>query len=88
MLQIRKKLLVAVLCSAMALTMSQSVAWSEASESEAVQTDTVEQAAEETEAAQEPAADISEADALAECELFASNDALELYVNKSGRICR
>ena len=83
MLQIRKKLLVAVLCSAMALTMSQSVAWSEASESEAVQTETVEQAAEETEAAEEPAASISEADALAQCELFASNDALELYVNKS-----
>ena len=84
MLQIRKKLLVAALCSAMALTMSQSVAWSESPETEVAQTETVdEQTSEESEPAETPQASISEADALAECELYASNSDLELYVNKS-----
>ncbi len=91
MLQLRKKILASVLCSAVVLSASQSVAWSETAE---VPTDagTVESAdtAEEAEDAGSEAtedtavevAPMTEEQALAECKLYAESSTLALYVNE------
>ncbi len=91
MLQLRKKILAGILCSAVVLSASQSVAWSETAE---VPTDagTVESAdaAEEaedtvsdaTEDAAVEVAPVTEEQALAECKLYAESSTLELYVNE------
>ncbi len=94
MLQIRKKILVGVLCAGMVLSASQSVAWSEntsmtaeaGSSEEAAETSEAEaegtsEAEDESEDEEEAAEPINEADELAKCELVASNSNYELYVN-------
>lgn len=84
MLQLRKKILVGMLCAAMVVSTSQSVAWSEAAD-----TSTAEAAAETTDAvaaaddAEDEVVHITEEQALAECKLYAENDNLALYVNES-----
>lgn len=88
MLKFRKKILAAALCASMALTASQSVAWSETAEStepvntseaDAAPEDTGEEDAPEEEA---PPADITEEEALAAMEECARTSSLALYVNK------
>ncbi len=92
MRKVRNRILAAVLCSAVVLSASQSVAWSEAAdnaETEAVateSTDTAADSAEESEAAEEEVTSITEEQALAECKLYAENDQLALYVNESNGI--
>lgn len=96
MLQIRKKILVGTLCASMVLSASQSVAWSEntsmtaeAGSSEATVEAETSEAADETYTAEseDTAADeeveepITEDGELAKCELAASNENFELYVN-------
>lgn len=92
MLQIRKKILVGVLCAGMVLSASQSVAWSENNTSMTAEAGTAESAdavteeesaADETEAEEEEEEDepIKEEDVLAQCELAASNEKFELLVN-------
>lgn len=98
MLQLRKRILVGVLCSAMVLTASQSVAWSESAEapstSEAGSAESVdpieediagEDTADSDEDApdDEPAAQITEEEALSKCKLYAENSNYVLYVNES-----
>ncbi|MGN1339118.1 MAG: DUF5696 domain-containing protein, partial [Oscillospiraceae bacterium] len=94
MLQIRKKILVGVLCAGMVLSASQSVAWSEnntsmtaeadGAETEAAGTAEVSDAAEEdAKPEKEP---IKEEDVLASCELAASNENFELFVNTQSGI--
>ncbi len=86
MLQIRKKLLVGVLCAGMVLSASQSVAWSEndtsmtaeADAAESTEAETEEAAGEESEPEKDP---IKEEDVLATCQLAASNENFELLVN-------
>ncbi len=93
MLQLRKKILAGVLCSAMVLTASQSVAWSENAEvptdagtvesAEAAE-NTDEEAAADTDSTAAPEASlITEEQALAECKLYAQSSTLALYVNES-----
>ncbi len=90
MLQLRKKILAGLLCSAMVLSASQSVAWSETAE---VPTDagTVESAevAEDAGNAESESKGsavkvdpITEEQALAECKLYAESSTLQLYVNE------
>ncbi len=94
MLQLRKKILAGVLCSALVLSASQSVAWSETAEvpteagaAEDAVTAEAADAAEETEAAEEDeAAPVTEEQALADCVLYAETDTLELHVNESNGI--
>ncbi len=95
MLQIRKKILVGVLCAGMVLSASQSVAWSEntsmtaeAGTGEAGSTEATEEAEGTGEAEgsdssgnEEEKAPINEEDVLAQCEVAASNDQFELLVN-------
>lgn len=93
MLQLRKKILAGVLCSAMVLTASQSVAWSENAEvptdagtvesAEAVENTDEEAAADTDSSADSEAAPITEEQALAECKLYAQSSTLSLYVNES-----
>lgn len=94
MLQLRKKILAGVLCSAMVLTASQSVAWSENAEvpTDAGAVESVEDAentdeeASDGTAAEENASEdtpITEEQALAECKLYAQSSTLSLYVNES-----
>lgn len=89
MLLSRKKILAGVLCAAMVLTTSQSVAWSETAEvsTEASAADTVESAdtADSADASEEEDAvvHITEEQALSECKLYAESDTHELYVNES-----
>lgn len=90
MLQIRKKILVGVLCAGMVLSASQSVAWSENDSSMTAEADAAanteaeteeaagEEAAEESKPEKEP---IKEEDVLATCQLAASNENFELLVN-------
>ncbi len=89
MLQLRKKILVGVLCSAMVLSTSQSVAWSETVESatddSAADTAVTTEAAADTEAEEEEAP-VTQEQALAECVLYAETDSLELHVNESNGI--
>lgn len=87
MLKFRKKILAAALCAAMALTASQSVAWSETAETAAL-ADAAEaenasdSGGEEAASDEEPAADITEEEALAAMEECARTSSLALYVNK------
>ncbi len=85
----RNRILAAVLCSAMVLSASQSVAWSEtadtAEDAQAVTTAAAD-TAEEGEAAEEEVTSITEEQALAECKLYAENDQLALYVNESNGV--
>lgn len=95
MLQLRKKILAGVLCSALVLTASQSVAWSETAEvtaeaGTAESADTVEStedaedaATEEKESAGNVAAPITEEAALAECVLYGETSTHKLLVNES-----
>ncbi len=93
MLQLRKKILAGVLCSAMVLSASQSVAWSETAEvpteagtveSADVAEETGEAAAEDSSSAtKDEVAPITEEQALAECKLYAESSTLSLYVNES-----
>ena len=91
MRKVRNRILAAVLCSAVVLSASQSVAWSEAAETadaEVAATETADTAAdsaEETEETEEVTS-ITEEQALAECKLYAENDQLALYVNESNGI--
>lgn len=91
MLQLRKKILAGILCSAVALSASQSVAWSETAEvpTEAGAADSADTAGEAEDAASEVVEDtsvevasITEEQALAECKLYAESSTLELYVNE------
>ncbi len=89
MLQIRKKILVGVLCAGMVLSASQSVAWSENNSSMTAEADAADTAPAESEEAPAEAEEeskpekepIKEEDVLASCELAASNDNYELLVN-------
>ena len=87
MLNIRKKLLVGVLCAGMVLSASQSVAWSEANTMTAeagsaeAEPEAPAEDSSETEDTNTDKAPISEADELAKCQLAASNENFELYVN-------
>ncbi len=90
MLQLRKKILVGVLCSAIVLTTSQSVAWSETVEvttgegaADAAVTADEAGAAEEAEEEDSP---VTEEQALAECVLYAESDKLELHVNETSGV--
>ena len=89
MLQIRKKLLVGVLCASMVLSASQSVAWSENTsmtaeaepEEDQAAAEAGEDAAEEetdSEPAEQP---INEQDVIDSCQVAASNENYELLVN-------
>lgn len=87
MLKFRKKILAAALCAAMALTASQSVAWSETAETAApADASEAENASdsggEEASPDEAPAADITEEEALAAMEECARTSSLALYVNK------
>ncbi|MGN1119640.1 MAG: DUF5696 domain-containing protein, partial [Oscillospiraceae bacterium] len=82
MLQLRKKLLVGVLCSSLVLTASQSVAWSETADTQAEVTETADAGQE----ASEEVSSISEEEALAEMKEYASTSDLVLYVNESNGI--
>ena len=93
MLQLRKKILVGVLCSALVLSTSQSVAWSETVEvpTEAGAADNVvtaeaADAAEDAGAEEDTEAPVTEEQALAECVLYAETDTLEMHVNESNGI--
>lgn len=93
MLQLRKKILVGVLCSALVLSTSQSVAWSETVEvpTEAGAADnavTAEaaDAAEDAGAEEETEAPVTQEQALADCVLYAETDTLEMHVNESNGI--
>ena len=93
MLQLRKKILVGVLCSAIVLSTSQSVAWSEtvdatteAGAADAAVTAEAPDAAEDSEAAEETVAPVTQDQALADCALYAATDSLELYVNESNGV--
>lgn len=82
---LRKKILVGVLCAAMVLSASRSVAWSETAEvsPEAAATESADSAAAE-DSAEEPAeALITEAQSLSECRLYGESDTHALYVNES-----
>ena len=90
MLNIRKKLLVGVLCAGMVLSASQSVAWSEANtmtaeagsaEAEPEEAESTAEASAEEQPAEEEKSLISEDDELAKCQLAASNENFELLVN-------
>ncbi len=89
MLQIRKKILVGVLCAGMVLSASQSVAWSENNSSMTAEADAADTAPAESEEAPAEAEEeskpekepIKEEDVLASCQLAASNDNYELLVN-------
>lgn len=87
MLNIRKKLLVGVLCAGMVLSASQSVAWSEANTMTAeagsaeAEPEAPAEDSSETEDTKTDKAPIGEADELAKCQLAASNENFELYVN-------
>lgn len=85
MLQLRKKLLVGVLCASLALSAGTS-AWSESAETAVNTAEDVsaEQPAEEAgeEVSAEVAESITEAEALAEMKEYARNDKLALYVNE------
>jgi len=93
MLQLRKKILAGVLCSAMVLSASQSVAWSETIEA-SVEAET-DSSSETTESADDAAAEgdtqeeteqvapVTEEQALAECQLYAESSTHALYVNES-----
>ena len=89
MLQIRKKILVGVLCAGMVLSASQSVAWSEntsmtaeADGAETAEAAETSEASEEAEEEAEPEKElIKEEDVLASCVLAASNENFELLVN-------
>lgn len=89
MLQIRKKILVGVLCAGMVLSASQSVAWSEntsmTAEADGAETAEAEGTAEASAEAEEEAEPekelIKEEDVLASCQLAASNENFELLVN-------
>lgn len=90
MLNIRKKLLVGVLCAGMVLSASQSVAWSEANtmtaeagsaEAEPEEAESTAEASAEEQPAEEEKSLISEEDELAKCQLAASNENFELLVN-------
>lgn len=90
MLNIRKKLLVGVLCAGMVLSASQSVAWSEANtmtaeagsaEAEPEEAESTAEASAEEQPAEEEKTLISEEDELAKCQLAASNENFELLVN-------
>ena len=90
MLNIRKKLLVGVLCAGMVLLASQSVAWSEANtmtaeagsaEAEPEEAESTAEASAEEQPAEEEKSPISEEDELAKCQLAASNENFELLVN-------
>lgn len=81
MLQLRKKLLVGVLCASTVLTASQSIAWSET----AVPADEPDAAEVVTESDAETAS-ITEAEALAEMTEYARTSDLVLYVNESNGI--
>ncbi len=89
MLQLRKKILVGVLCSAIVLSASQSVAWYGSAEvaTEAGAADSAvtaeDTAAEEVAAEEETEAAVTEEGALAECVLYAQTDTLELHVNEN-----
>ncbi len=90
MLQLRKKILVGALCSALVLSTSQSVAWSETVEvpteagaAENAVTAEAADAAEDAGAEEETEAPVTEEQALAECVLYAETDTLEMYVNES-----
>ncbi len=91
MLQLRKKILAGLLCSAVVLSASQSVAWSETAEvptdagtAEAADTaeDAEDAASDVTEDAAVEVAPITEDQALAECKLYAESSTLALYVNE------
>ncbi|MBQ4164907.1 MAG: hypothetical protein IJD85_01110, partial [Oscillospiraceae bacterium] len=92
MLQLRKKILAGVLCSAMVLSASQSVAWSETLEasveaetdSSSETTESADSAAteEDTQGTQQ-VAPVTEEQALAECQLYAESSTHALYVNES-----
>ena len=92
MLQLRKKILVGVLCSALVLSTSQSVAWSETVEvpTEAGAADAVTaeaaDAAEDAGAEEETEAPVTQEQALADCVLYAETDTLEMHVNESNGI--
>lgn len=89
MLQIRKKILVGVLCAGMVLSASQSVAWSEntsmtaeADGAETAESEGTAEASAEAEEEAEPEKElIKEEDVLASCQLAASNENFELLVN-------
>ncbi len=88
MLLSRKKILAGVLCAAMVLTTSQSVAWSETTEvsteaSAADSAETADTADSADESEEDAVVHITSEQALAECKLYAESDALELYVNES-----
>lgn len=86
MLKLRKKILAAALCAAMALTASQSVAWSETAETappaDASEAENASDGGEEASPDEAPAADITEEEALAEMQECARTSSLVLYVNK------
>ena len=90
MLQLRKKILAGLLCSAVVLSASQSVAWSETAEvpTEAGTVESADTAEEAEDAASDvkdtavEVAPITEEQALAECKLYAETSTLELYVNE------
>jgi len=86
MLQLRKKILAGVLCSAIVLSAGQSVAMSETMTTEAAEGST--EAAESTEVTEElvstsDVAPVTEEEALAQYELCADNGQNSLYVSKS-----
>lgn len=89
MLLSRKKILAGVLCAAMVLSTSQSVAWSETAEvaaeaGSADTADTAESAEAEAPEEEEPEeAPITEEQAFAECKLFAESNTHALYANES-----
>lgn len=92
MLQLRKKILAGMLCSAVVLSASQSVAWSETAElpTEAGTVESVDTAEGAEDSASESTDDaaavevapMTEAQALAECKLYAESSTLQLYVNE------
>ena len=85
MLQLRKKILAGVLCSALVLSAGQSVAMSESPTTEAAADATEEAAAVESEelVTNTGAASVTEEEALAQYELCADNGQNTLYVSKS-----
>ncbi|MBQ8170406.1 MAG: hypothetical protein IJZ95_00300 [Oscillospiraceae bacterium] len=88
MLQLRKKILAGVLCSALALSASQSVAWSENADvlAEAGTVESADAADTATDAGaadDEAAAPVTEAEALAQCTLYGETATHELYVNET-----
>jgi len=92
MLQLRKKILAGVLCSAMVLSASQSVAWSETIESSVeAETDSSSETTESADGAAteedaqgtQQVAPVTEEQALAECQLYAESSTHALYVNES-----